>query len=139
MSQLLKHISLSLLLLFTLSIGAKGAVAYDVWQCAQKCISESHHQCCDCEEHEHDCDYHDKALEGECRSHVVDSENVAIQVESKVVSVLKVITLVYITTSNILSSQLALCAVDDYGENRGVDYTTEWICDVGTLRAPPVC
>ncbi len=130
---------MTVLLLFAMAIGAKGAVAYDVWQCAQECFSEPYHECCGCEEHVSDCDYHDKALEGECRSHVIGSENVAIQVESKVLSVLKVITLAYITTSNILSSQPVSSSADDYGENRGVDYTIEWICDVGTLRAPPVC
>ncbi len=132
-------ISMVMLLLFIFVIGGRAVVSLADCHCVEDIISGDHHNCCACDDHIDDCSFHTQSVDSNCTSHIVGGELTnAIIIESKSASVNRAILLFCTVQSVILETDKSTENLD-FREHDITLRLLDWICDVGLLRAPPVC
>ncbi len=136
-----KHISMVVLLLFLFAIGGRAVVSIMGCHCVEDIIEHRHHNCCGCDDHVDDCRYHTQSVDSNCASHRggVDHAD-AITVEHRFSIEKRVILLIshLVQTPSLECVQSSYVWLDHRDDNVALR-CLDWICDVGLLRAPPIC
>ncbi|MFR9603131.1 MAG: hypothetical protein SNG02_04580 [Rikenellaceae bacterium] len=141
MKKLQQYISMVVLLLFFFSIGGRAVVALGGCHCVRDIVEHRHHNCCGCEAHIDDCRFHTQSVDSNCASHRGGVSLVEGTLTTSKLSIDKrvVACVVAFFGTLPLDRDSVESECEEFREHEISSRHLDWICDVGLLRAPPVC
>ncbi len=137
MTRTIRYISMVMLLLFIFTIGGRAVVSIVGCHCVEDIIYN--HHCCSCEDHVDDCITHTQTFDSDCVSYKMGLGQIEALSSDVKFSSLKRYLFITILSNTLYTEEVEEITCSDHREHEITVRTIGWICDVGLLRAPPMC